>query len=204
MIGLIDYNAGNIKSVLNALEFIGAKDAKLVSNASELNACDKLILPGVGAFKDAMIKLSERGLIDAIKQNIACNKPFLGICLGMQLLFEKSYEFGECAGLGVLKGEIIRFDEARFDKALKVPHMGWNECVFMRDNPIIKGLKKSEYFYFVHSYHVVCDDDIALAKSHYGYDFVSAVAKNNVFGFQPHPEKSQDAGLAVLKNFVEL
>ena len=205
MIGLIDYGAGNIKSVLNALKFINCKnDIKLISSPKELQSCKKLILPGVGAFKDAMAKLDKCDLITAIKQNIAENKPFLGICLGMQLLFEKSYEFGECDGLGVFKGEIVKFDETRFNAPLKVPHMGWNSCEFIKECALTKGLKKSEYFYFVHSYHACCDDEIVLAKTNYGYDFVSAVAKDNVFGFQPHPEKSQNAGLCVLRNFINL
>lgn len=205
MIGVIDYGAGNIKSVLNALNFVDSKnDIKLITAPQELAKCQKLILPGVGAFKDAMDKLNKNNLTQAIKEHIAQNKPFLGICLGMQLLFEKSYEFGECNGLGVFKGEILKFDETRFNAPLKVPHMGWNSCEFIKECPLIKGLKQSEYFYFVHSYHAKCDDELVLAFSDYGYKFVSAVAKDNVFGFQPHPEKSQNAGLCVLKNFIDL
>lgn len=205
MIGVIDYGAGNIKSVLNALNFVDSKnDIKLITAPQELAKCKKLILPGVGAFKDAMDKLNKNNLTQAIQEHIAQNKPFLGICLGMQLLFEKSYEFGECNGLGVFKGEILKFDETRFNAPLKVPHMGWNSCEFIKECPLTKGLKQSEYFYFVHSYHAKCDDELVLAFSDYGYKFVSAVAKDNVFGFQPHPEKSQNAGLCVLKNFIYL
>lgn len=205
MIGVIDYGAGNIKSVLNALNFVDSKNnIKLITAPQELAKCKKLILPGVGAFKDAMDKLNKNNLTQAIKEHIAQNKPFLGICLGMQLLFEKSYEFGECNGLGVFKGEILKFDETRFNVPLKVPHMGWNSCEFIKECPLTKGLEQSEYFYFVHSYHAKCDDELVLAFSDYGYKFVSAVAKDNVFGFQPHPEKSQNAGLCVLKNFIDL
>lgn len=205
MIGVIDYGAGNIKSVLNALNFVDSKnDIKLITAPQELAKCKKLILPGVGAFKDAMDKLNKNNLTQAIKEHITQNKPFLGICLGMQLLFEKSYEFGECNGLGVFKGEILKFDETRFNVPLKVPHMGWNSCEFIKECPLTKGLEQSEYFYFVHSYHAKCDDELVLAFSDYGYKFVSAVAKDNVFGFQPHPEKSQNTGLCVLKNFIDL
>lgn len=203
MIAIIDYDAGNIQSVINAVEFLGEK-AVLVSKPDDLVKFDKAILPGVGAFGEAMNKLKSANLDKAICEFVAQNKPFLGICLGMQLLFEKSFEFGESDGLGILKGSVVKFDESKFDKNLKIPHMGWNSCEFTQDTAINRNLDKSAYLYFVHSFHVVCDDEIVLSKTNYGYDFVSSVAKDNIFGFQPHPEKSHENGLKILKNFMEL
>ena len=203
MIAIIDYDAGNIQSVINAVEFLGEK-AVLVSKPDDLVKFDKAILPGVGAFGEAMNKLKSANLDKAICEFVAQNKPFLGICLGMQLLFEKSFEFGESDGLGILKGSVVKFDESKFGKNLKIPHMGWNSCEFTQDTAINRNLDKSAYLYFVHSFHVVCDDEIVLSKTNYGYDFVSSVAKDNIFGFQPHPEKSHENGLKILKNFMEL
>ncbi|MFC2491483.1 MAG: imidazole glycerol phosphate synthase subunit HisH [Campylobacter curvus] len=203
MIGIIDYGAGNLQSVINAFEKLNLS-ARLVRNAEELVKFERIILPGVGAFGEAMKKLKSANLDEAIKDFVASGRPFLGICLGMQLLFEKSSEFGEHAGLGLLRGEVVKFDDAKFDEPLKVPHTGWNVINFVRETPINRGLKKSEYLYFVHSYHVVCDENAVLGSSEYGYKFTSAVAKGNVFGFQPHPEKSHDTGLKILQNFGRL
>ncbi|WP_169784616.1 imidazole glycerol phosphate synthase subunit HisH [Campylobacter curvus] len=203
MIGIIDYGAGNLQSVINAFEKLNLS-ARLVRNAEELAKFERIILPGVGAFGEAMKKLKSANLDEAIKDFVASGRPFLGICLGMQLLFEKSSEFGEHAGLGLLRGEVVKFDDAKFDEPLKVPHTGWNVINFVRETPINRGLKKSEYLYFVHSYHVVCDENAVLGSSEYGYKFTSAVAKGNVFGFQPHPEKSHDTGLKILQNFGRL
>ncbi|QKF60731.1 imidazole glycerol phosphate synthase subunit HisH [Campylobacter curvus] len=203
MIGIIDYGAGNLQSVINAFEKLNLS-ARLVRNAQELAKFERIILPGVGAFGEAMKKLKSANLDEAIKDFVASGRPFLGICLGMQLLFEKSSEFGEHAGLGLLRGEVVKFDDAKFDEPLKVPHTGWNVINFVRETPINRGLKKSEYLYFVHSYHVVCDENAVLGSSEYGYKFTSAVAKGNVFGFQPHPEKSHDTGLKILQNFGRL
>ncbi|ANE36314.1 imidazole glycerol phosphate synthase HisFH, HisH subunit [Campylobacter iguaniorum] len=203
MIGIIDYGAGNIRSVINAFSYVGAK-SKLVSDANELKNYDKLLLPGVGAFGDAMNKLKSSNLDSAILEFIKTGKPFLGICLGMQLLFEKGFEFGEHDGLGVMEGSVVKFDEAKFDKHLKVPHMGWNVCDFKAQTPINKGLSKEAYLYFVHSYHAVCPANQVLATTNYGYKFVSAIYKDNVYGFQPHPEKSHENGLKIIKNFTEL
>lgn len=204
MIAIIDYGAGNIKSVINAFCFLGKK-AVLISNPDELKNYDRLILPGVGAFGEAINKLKEKHLDLAILEFIKTGRPFLGICLGMQLLFEKSYEFGENYGLGAIKGSVVKFDEAKFQTPLKIPHVGWNSINFTQKTPINRDLNDSEYLYFVHSFHAICDDKSAiLGTSEYGYDFVSAVAKDNVFGFQPHPEKSHDVGLKILKNFTEL
>ncbi|WP_169778482.1 imidazole glycerol phosphate synthase subunit HisH [Campylobacter curvus] len=203
MIGIIDYGAGNLQSVMNAFEKLNLS-ARLVRNAEELAKFERIILPGVGAFGEAMKKLKSANLDEAIKDFVASGRPFLGICLGMQLLFEKSSEFGEHAGLGLLRGEVVKFDDAKFDEPLKVPHTGWNVINFVRETPINRGLKKSEYLYFVHSYHVVCGESAVLGSSEYGYKFTSAVAVDNVFGFQPHPEKSHDTGLKILQNFGRL
>ena len=203
MIGIIDYGAGNLRSVLNAFESLNLK-AKLVGRGEELGKFDKIILPGVGAFGEAMQKLKDRNFIPAIKEAVVGGKPFLGICLGMQLLFEQSEEFGVNEGLGLVKGRVVKFDPSKFDAPLKVPHTGWNTINFTKQTPINKDLAASEYLYFVHSYHVVCEDDATLGFSEYGYKFVSAVHKDNIFGFQPHPEKSHETGLKILRNFGEM
>ena len=203
MIGIIDYGAGNIKSVQNALEFVGAK-SELVSDAQRLKDYDRLLLPGVGAFGKAMERLRAGGLDGAILEFIASGRPFLGICLGMQLLFDKSYEFGEHSGLGVISGAIVEFDKSKFSEPLKVPHMGWNRAKFSKQSKIIDGLGDSAYLYFVHSFHAVCDSKFALATTSYGYEFVSAVEYENVYGFQPHPEKSHENGIKIIKNFMEI
>lgn len=203
MVGIIDYGAGNLKSVANALNFVNAK-FKILDKADEILNCDKIILPGVGAFGDAMIKLRAKNLDEAIINFIKSGKYFLGICLGMQLLFEKSTEFGEFDGLGILKGEIIKFDKTKFKTDLKIPNVGWNTAHFKKQTPINCGLKEFEYFYFVHSYHIISDESIVLATTNYGYEFVSAINYENIFAFQPHPEKSAESGIKIIKNFVEL
>ncbi|MCR4941305.1 MAG: imidazole glycerol phosphate synthase subunit HisH [Campylobacter sp.] len=203
MIAIIDYGAGNIQSVRNAIEKVGAK-CELVSDANVLKNYDKAILPGVGAFAQAMQKLKNANMHEAIKEFCKSGKAFLGICLGLQLLFEQSEEFGTYEGLGLLKGRIVRFDESKFDKALKIPHVGWNTVHFAKQTPINLGLREFEYLYFVHSYHLLCDDDVKLGTSEYGYEFVSAVAHENIFAFQAHPEKSHDVGLKILRNFKDL
>ena len=201
MIGIVNYNMGNLASVANAFKKIGAK-AEIVSDADKLKNYDKLLFPGVGAFGDAMEHLKETNLDEAIKEFIKSGKYVLGVCLGMQLLFEKSQEFGEHKGLGIIEGEVVRFDKS-IEKRYKVPHMGWNKMFFKKNVPLFEGLE-DPYLYFVHSFHVVCDDKYAIGKTIYGYEFVSAVNKDNVFGFQPHPEKSHNAGLKILDNFVKL
>ncbi|MRI58362.1 MAG: imidazole glycerol phosphate synthase subunit HisH [Epsilonproteobacteria bacterium] len=203
MIGIVDYNMGNLRSVQNAFDKIGAK-AVIEKKPENFKRYDKLVLPGVGAFGDAMEHLSEYGMDKAIKEFAKSGKPLLGICLGMQLLFEKSYEFGEHEGLGLIQGEVVPFDKSRFPKPLKVPHMGWNELFVQKESSLFEGLPQAFYLYFVHSFHVECDDRFAIGKTLYGYEFVSAVQKENVFGLQPHPEKSHDNGLKILKNFVEM
>ena len=203
MIGIVDYKMGNLASVINAFVKVGAV-ATLESDPSKLNQYDKLILPGVGAFGDAMRHLKETGMDEAVKNFAATGKPLLGICLGMQLLFESSEEFGATQGLGLIPGNVVAFDERRFDHTLKVPHMGWNELFVQKKTAIFKDLPKEFYLYFVHSYHAVCDDAYAIGKTHYGYEFVSAVQNGNIYGIQPHPEKSHNNGLKIIENFAKL
>ncbi len=203
MIGLIDYNMGNLQSVRNAFEKLGVS-VKIIQKAEEIAVCDKIILPGVGAFKDAMQCLKEREMDEAIRDFATSHKPLLGICLGMQLLFESSVEFGKSVGLGLIEGEIVQFDTSRFQSRLKVPHMGWNELFITQKSALFKGMPEAFYLYFVHSFHAQCDEKYIIGKTMYGYEFPSAVQRDNVYGFQPHPEKSHDNGLKILKNFVEL
>ncbi len=151
-----------------------------------------------------MEHLRERGMDSAIKEYANSGKPLLGICLGMQLLFESSQEFGDHRGLGLIEGEVIAFDKSKFDHKLKVPHMGWNELFVQEETPLFKNLQEEFYLYFVHSYHVVCDDRYATGKTYYGYEFVSAVNRDNIYGIQPHPEKSHNNGLKIIENFVKL
>ncbi len=201
-IAIVDYNMGNLRSVKNAFHKLGAS-ATIEKDPEKIKTYDQLLLPGVGAFGDAMEHLKRSGMQEALLEFAKSGKYMLGICLGMQLLFQKSYEFGEHAGLGLIEGEVVPFDKTKFPHRLKVPHMGWNE-LFAKESPIFKGLKKDFYLYFVHSYHAVCSEDVAIGKTIYGYEFVSAVQKENIFGLQPHPEKSHDMGLKILQNFVEL
>jgi glutamine amidotransferase len=194
---------GNLASVINAFAKVGAA-AKLESDPSKLGDYDKLILPGVGAYGDAMEHLKTNGIDQAVIDFAASGKPLLGICLGMQLLFESSEEFGSHEGLGLIPGKVVAFDESQFDHPNKVPHMGWNELFVQRETPLFAGLPKEIYLYFVHSFHVVCDDRYAIGKTHYGYQFVSAVQNGNIYGIQPHPEKSHDNGLKIIENFAKL
>ncbi len=203
MIGIVDYNMGNLRSVYNAFEKIGKK-VDIVKDARKLKEYDKIILPGVGAFKDAMQSLEETGMREAIVDFSISGKPLLGICLGMQLLFDKSYEFGVTKGLGLIKGEVVEFDKSKFKTRLKVPHMGWNEVFVQKNSPLLKNLPNEIYLYFVHSFHATCRDEFIVGKTAYGYEFPSVVQKDNIFGFQPHPEKSHDNGLKILKNFMEI
>ncbi len=203
MIGIVDYNMGNLASVINAFAKVGA-DATLESDPSKLDQYDKLILPGVGAFGDAMEHLQSNGMDVAVKAYAKSGKPLLGICLGMQLLFDSSEEFGSTQGLGLIPGKVVAFDEAKFDHPQKVPHMGWNELFGQNDTALFTGLKKDFYLYFVHSFHAQCDDTYAIGKTHYGYEFVSAVQNDNIYGIQPHPEKSHENGLKIIENFAKL
>ena len=203
MIAIVDYNMGNLASVKNAFSKLG-KDTVVESDPLKFKEYDKLILPGVGAFGDAMEHLRERNMIESIKEFAASGKPMLGICLGMQLLFESSEEFGEHSGLGLIKGRVERFDESQFSEPLKVPHMGWNR-VFTKEHPLFEGLDENHYLYFVHTFHVHCDDaEDIIGETDYGYKFTSAVSHNNIMGIQPHPEKSHENGLKILENFINL
>ncbi len=201
MTGIVDYKMGNLASVHNALAALG-EQAVVESDPDRLDAYDRLILPGVGAFGDAMEHLRERHMDEALREFAAGGRPMLGICLGMQLLFDTSEEFGPNPGLGLVPGRVVAFDTARFPHPLKVPHMGWNR-MFTAAHPLFEGLDEAHYLYFVHSYHALCDDaaDI-VGETEYGYRFTSAVAHGNVMGIQPHPEKSHRNGLQILKNFI--
>lgn len=203
MIGIVDYNMGNLASVINAFAKVGM-DATLESDPSKLMQYDKLILPGVGAFADAMEHLKENAMDEAVIAYANTGKPLLGICLGMQLLFDSSEEFGTTQGLGLIPGKVVAFDKDKFDHPLKVPHMGWNELFVQNDTILFDNLDKDFYLYFVHSFHAVCDDKYAIGKTHYGYEFVSAVQNNNIYGIQPHPEKSHEHGLKIIENFAKL
>ena len=203
MIGIVDYNMGNLASVINAFAKVGSK-AEVVSDPQRFKEYDKLILPGVGAFGDAMEHLRERDMIEALGEYAKSGRYMMGICLGMQLLLESSEEFGSHEGLGLIKGKVVAFDKTRFEEPLKVPHMGWNR-VFTKEHPLFGGLDESHYLYFVHSFHaVVADKANEIGKTVYGYEFTSAVAKENVLGIQPHPEKSHRNGLQIIENFTKL
>lgn len=195
-IGIIDYGMGNLHSVKNALDFIGAQSF-VSDNEDELSRADGLLLPGVGAFPDAMARLSETGLDKFIKEYVK-TKPMLGICLGMQLLFDKSYEFRECEGLSLIGGEVVKIVEP----GLKVPHMGWNELTLVNPSPIAASLKDGDQVYFVHSYKAIVKDRADLvAVTDYGSEVTAIVAHGNVYGCQFHPEKSLTVGLNILREF---
>lgn len=198
---IVDYGMGNLRSVQKAFERIGA-DAEICPSPDGLKSADKIVLPGVGAFRDAIHELKAKNFIDAIHKHIEAERPFLGICLGLQLLLDKSYEDGEYEGLGIIPGEVVRFENA---PDLKVPHMGWNLIERKKENPLLDGIPEDAHFYFVHSYYVVPENesDIATETGH-GVRFCSMVSLGNLYATQFHPEKSQSAGLRILKNFVEL
>jgi glutamine amidotransferase len=201
MIAIIDYQMGNLRSVQKALERVG-HPAVITSDPAEITQAEKVILPGVGAFEDCMAELNRRGLVEPIKDVIAADTPFLGICLGLQLLFDVSYENGTHEGLGVLKGEVVRFD---VPSELKVPHMGWNTLSICRKPPLLDGLHNGTHVYFVHSYYVKPDDPAVVAtETGYGGAFCSMIWRGNLFATQFHPEKSQADGLQILRNFAEL
>lgn len=203
MIGIVDYNMGNLASVKNAFRLLG-EEVSVESDPDAFGQYDKLILPGVGAFGDAMEHLKERGMDEALHAYAQSGRYMMGICLGMQLLFDESDEFGPNPGLGLVKGKVQAFEPERFNHPLKVPHMGWNR-MFTEEHALFEHLDDAHYLYFVHSFHVVCDDDTnSIGRTEYGYEFTSAVARDNVLGIQPHPEKSQKNGLQILKNFIGL
>ena len=199
MIAIIDYDAGNIKSVEKALQYLG-EEAVITRDAGEILMADKVILPGVGAFGDAMKKLNRYGLVPVIHEVVEKGIPFLGICLGLQLMFESSEEAPGVEGLGLLKGKIVRIPEG---DGLKVPHMGWNSLSFPKEGRLFAGIPENSYVYFVHSYYLQAEEDIVTAAE-YGVTIHASVEKGNVFACQFHPEKSSHTGLTILKNFVEL
>ena len=201
MIAIIDYDAGNIKSVEKALQKLG-QEVIITRDPEEILNADKVILPGVGAFGDAMANLRKYHLDQVIYQVVERNIPFLGICLGLQLLFEKSDETKGVAGLGILKGEICRIPDG---ENLKIPHMGWNSLHLQNNGRLFRGIKEDAYVYFVHSYYLKAEDEeIVKATTEYGTHIHASVEQGNVFACQFHPEKSSDVGLQILKNFVEL
>lgn len=201
MIAIIDYDAGNIKSVEKALLLLG-QEVKITRDKDEILNADKVILPGVGAFGDAMGKIRQYGLFDVIHEVVKKGTPFLGICLGLQLLFESSDETPGVEGLGILKGKILRIPDC---EGLKIPHMGWNSLKFPVEGRLFKGLLEDSYVYFVHSYYLAAEDDsIVTATCEYSTLIHASVEQGNVFACQFHPEKSSDVGISILKNFVEL
>lgn len=201
MIAIIDYDAGNIKSVEKAMLLLG-QEVTITGDREEILKADKVILPGVGAFGDAMENLRRTGLDRVIRETVEKGTPFLGICLGLQLLFERSDEAPGVDGLGILKGEIVRIPEA---DGLKIPHMGWNSLHLEHDGRLFRGIREGEYVYFVHSYYLKAEDEnIVKASTEYGVHIHASVEQDNVFACQFHPEKSSDAGIQILKNFVEL
>ena len=202
MLAIIDYGVGNLFSLQCSLKKIGV-DAVVTNDAQVIRDADRIILPGVGAFGDAINKLRSTGLVDTIKEEAEKGKPFLGICLGMQLLFEKGYEYGVHDGLGFLKGNVVPL-EGEIPAELNVPHMGWNGLDFKCDSPIFKYTNEGDFVYFVHSFYATDCDDSVIATSEYGMPVTAAVGKGNIFGCQFHPEKSGDVGLNILKAFCEL
>ena len=201
MIAIIDYDAGNIKSVEKALKTLG-QEVVVTRDADAILSADKVILPGVGAFGDAMGKLHDYGLVEVIHKVVEKNTPFLGICLGLQLMFESSEETPGVEGLGILKGKIVKIPE---NGDLKIPHMGWNSLHFQNEGRLFANLPQDSYVYFVHSYYLQADDEtIVKATTDYSTCIHASVEKDNVFACQFHPEKSSDVGLTILKNFCEL
>ena len=206
MIAIIDYDAGNVKSVQKALAYLH-EDTILTRDPKQLLAAEKVILPGVGAFGDAMGKLKEYGLIDVISEIVDKNTPFLGICLGLQLLFESSEESSGVEGLGLLKGKILRIPDgvAEDKRPLKIPHIGWNSLSFPQKGRLFEGFSREPYVYFVHSYYPQPEDKSLIAAfCTYGVRFAAAVRRGNLVATQFHPEKSQKLGVKLLKNFISL
>ena len=201
MIAIIDYGVGNLFSLASSFAAIGA-EAIVTSDPAVIHAADRIILPGVGAFEDAARKLRESGMADLVKKEAALGKPIMGICLGMQLLFERSFEYGEHEGLGLIKGSVCPIFDV-IPTGLKIPHIGWNALHFTRPNPLFKYLKEGDFVYFVHSFYATDCEDAIIATSEYGAPLTAAVAADNVMGCQFHPEKSGDVGLSILRAFCE-
>lgn len=202
MIRIIDYGVGNLFSLQSSLTAIGI-DADYTGNPAEIRKADKLILPGVGAFRDAREALRSTGLDQVVQEEAGKGKPLMGICLGMQMLFDRSYEYGEYEGLGLIPGEIVPM-EGRIPKDLPIPHIGWNELMLKQPSPLMKNTANGDYVYFVHSYYAETPAEYVIATTDYGVEMTAAVQKDNVSGCQFHPEKSSEVGLSILKAFCEL
>lgn len=202
MIRIIDYGVGNLFSLRSSLRAIGI-DADYTGNPAEIRKADKLILPGVGAFRDAREALRSTGLDRVVQEEAGKGKPLMGICLGMQMLFDRSYEYGEYEGLGLIPGEIVPM-EGRIPKELPIPHIGWNELMLKQPSPLMKNTANGDYVYFVHSYYAETPAEYVIATTDYGVEMTAAVQKDNVYGCQFHPEKSSEVGLSILKAFCEL
>lgn len=201
MIAIIDYGVGNLFSLCSSLKSIGA-DVAVTSNIDTIRAADKLILPGVGAFADAAKKLHDSGMENAVKVQAAAGKDIMGICLGMQLLFEKSFEYGEHKGLGLLNGSVVPMN-GTIPENLKIPHIGWNALHFTKPSKLFKDIKENDCVYFVHSYYAIDCEDSVIATAEYGKEMTAAVELGNIKGCQFHPEKSGNVGLAILRAFCE-
>lgn len=202
MIRIIDYGVGNLFSLRSSLRAIGI-DADYTGNPAEIRKADKLILPGVGAFRDAREALRSTGLDRVVQEEAGKGKPLMGICLGMQMLFNRSYEYGEYEGLGLIPGEIVPM-EGRIPKDLPIPHIEWNELMLKQPSPLMKNTANGDYVYFVHSYYAETPAEYVIATTDYGVEMTAAVQKDNVYGCQFHPEKSSEVGLSILKAFCEL
>lgn len=202
MLAIIDYGAGNLRSVLHALKHLGVEDMKLIHHPDELAGAEKIILPGVGAFGAGMQQLHKQKLVEPLRDTLKSGTPYLGICLGMQFLFEYSDEMGNHEGLGLLPGYVTRFPEF---EDLKVPHMGWNQLQPTRESTLLKNITEQNYAYFVHSYYCVpADKSDVLISVDYGIPFTAGIQRDNLYGVQFHPEKSQVTGLTILRNFLNL
>lgn len=202
MLAVIDYGAGNLRSVVHALRHLGADDMRLVQKPEELVGAEKIILPGVGAFGACMQQMRKQNLVEPLKRALAAGVPYLGICVGMQMLYEVSEEMGEHEGLGLLGGRVRRFPQF-VDR--KVPHMGWNQLKIRRDSDLLAGLGGESYVYFVHSYYCApTDESSVVASVDYGIEFAAVAQRDNIYGVQFHPEKSQKTGLRILANFLRI
>ncbi len=202
MLAVIDYGAGNLRSVVHALKHLKVTDMQVVQQPEQLAGAEKIVLPGVGAFGACMAQMRKQELVAPLKDALAAGVPYLGICVGMQMLFEVGEEMGEHAGLGILGGRVIRFPHFA---NRKVPHMGWNQLNFRRESELLTGLGEENYVYFVHSYYCAPSDrDTVVASVEYGVEFAAFVQRGNIFGVQFHPEKSQNTGLRILENFLRL
>lgn len=202
MVAIIDYGVGNLFSLQSSLRMVGA-EAEVTADEEVIAKADRVILPGVGAFGDAARKLRESGMAEVVKREASGGKPLLGICLGMQLMFDKGYEYGEHDGLGLIKGSVRPIADV-IPADFKIPHIGWNALRFTKETPLFKYIKDGDYVYFVHSYHAVDCDESLLAVTDYGADLTAAAACGNVYGCQFHPEKSGNVGLDILRAFLEL